>query len=258
MEDTSAEHLFAEYMAIIHRLRKECPWDRKQTHESLRGPLIEEVYEVADAITELKSDQLRNELGDLLLHIALQTEIADEENTFTMADVLRHSKEKMIRRHPHIFGNVEADDEHTVRKNWEEIKRQEGKTSILDGVPTELPALIKAQRTQEKASVVGFDWSIKSDVWKKVQEELEEFKQAELSNNKNLVEHEFGDLLFALVNYSRFIGVNAEFALRGSIDKFGRRFQHIEEALKQRGKRPAESSLEEMDMLWEEAKKQID
>jgi MazG family protein len=257
MEAASAEHLFAEYMAIIHRLRKECPWDMKQTHESLRAPLIEEVYEVADAITELQSDQLRNELGDLLLHIALQTEIAAEENAFTMADVLRHSKEKMIRRHPHIFGDVEADDEHSVRRNWEEIKRQEGKTSILDGVPKELPALIKAQRTQEKASVVGFDWSMKSDVWNKVREELEELKEAELSSDKNLVEHEFGDLLFALVNYSRFIGVNAEFALRTSIDRFGRRFQYIEDVLKQRGKRPAESTLEEMDELWDEAKKQI-
>jgi MazG family protein len=257
MEDKATEQLFAEYLAIIHRLRKECPWDKKQTHESLRAPLIEEVYEVSEAITEKKSDHLRNELGDLLLHIVLQTEIATEEQAFTMADVLAHSKEKMIRRHPHIFGDADADDEHTVRKNWEEIKRQEGKTSILDGVPTELPALIKAQRTQEKASVVGFDWNNKADVWKKVEEEVEELKHAELSGNKDLVELEFGDLLFALVNYSRFLGTNAEFALRTSVDKFGRRFKFVEEALKRRGKRPAESTMEEMDALWDEAKRQV-
>ena len=257
MEDRSAEHLFSEYMAIIRRLRKECPWDRQQTHESLRSPLIEETYEVVEAITDNKPDHLRNELGDLFLHIALHTEIATEEKSFTMADVLLHSKDKMIRRHPHIFGEVQAGDEHTVRKNWEEIKRQEGKTSILDGVPAELPALIHAHRTQEKASVVGFDWKVKSDVWKKVEEELKELKHAEETGRKDLVEQEFGDLLFALVNYSRFLGTNAEFALRKAVNRFGRRFNFIEEALKLRGKSPAESTLEEMDLLWDEAKKQI-
>jgi MazG family protein len=257
MEEQSADRLFSEYMAIIRRLRKECPWDRKQTHESLRSPLIEETYEVIEAITDKNSDHLRNELGDLLLHIALQTEIATEENAFTMADVLAHSKDKMIRRHPHVFGDVEAEDEHAVKKNWEAIKRQEGKTSILDGVPDELPALIRAQRTQEKASVIGFDWKNKAEVWKKVEEEIEELKRAERSGTKDLVEQEFGDLLFALVNYSRFLSTNAEFALRKSVDKFGRRFQFIEESLNQRGKSPAESTLEEMDLLWNEAKKQI-
>jgi XTP/dITP diphosphohydrolase len=163
----------------------------------------------------------------------------------------------MIRRHPHVFGDVEANDEHEVRKNWEEIKRQEGKTSILDGVPAELPALIKAQRTQEKASVVGFDWKKKSDVWKKVEEELQELKQAELTGKSELVEQELGDILFALVNYSRFLNTNPEFALRKSVDRFGRRFHFIEEALKARGKSPNESNLEEMDALWEEAKKRI-
>lgn len=257
MEEKSPDRLFGEYLAIIRRLRKECPWDKKQTHESLRSPLIEETYEVVEAIADKKPDHLRNELGDLLLHIALQTEIAVEENAFTMADVLRHSIDKMIRRHPHVFGGGEASDEHEVKKNWEAIKRSEGKTSILDGVPQELPALIRAQRTQEKASVIGFDWKDKADVWNKVTEEIEELKHAELGGKHELVEQEFGDLLFALVNYSRFIGINSEFALRKSVNKFGSRFHFIEESLKQRGKTPAESTLEEMDVLWEEAKKQV-
>ncbi len=257
MEDKAVDHLFLEYLAIIRRLRKECPWDKRQTHESLRSPLLEETYEVMDAIAGKDPDHLRNELGDLLLHIALQTEIATEENTFTMTDVLEHAKEKMIRRHPHIFGGVEADDENEVRKNWEAIKRQEGKTSILDGVPEELPALIRAQRTQKKASVIGFDWKDKSEVWKKVEEEMEELKHAERTGKRDLVEQEFGDLLFALVNYSRFLNTNTEFALRKSVDKFGKRFQFIEDSLKQRGKSPAESTFIEMELLWDEAKKQI-
>ena len=257
MDTKSAESLFSEYLLIIQRLRKECPWDRKQTHESLRAPLLEETYEVIDAITQGKNDHLRNELGDLLLHIALQSEIATEEKAFTMADVIQYSIQKMIRRHPHIFGNAEAEDEHEVKKNWEAIKRQEGKTSILDGVPQELPALIRAQRTQEKASVIGFDWKKREDVWRKVMEEVEELNHAEESGNPDFVEQEFGDLLFALVNYSRFIGTNAEFALRKSVDRFGRRFHFIEQSLQERGKRPSESSLDEMDSLWEEAKKRV-
>jgi len=257
MESKSAERLFSEYLAVIKRLRRECPWDNRQTHESLQPHLLEETYEVLDAIAEKNPEHLRNELGDLLLHIALQTEIASEEKAFTMADVLAYSIEKMIRRHPHIFGDVEVDGEREVRKNWETIKRQEGKTSIVDGVPTELPALIKAQRVQEKAAAVGFDWRDKDDVWKKVTEELEELSAAEQEGRKEDIEREFGDVLFALVNYSRFLGVHAEFALRQSVDKFGRRFQFIEESLSQKGKSPAESTLEEMDLLWNEAKKRI-
>lgn len=257
MEEQSAERLFSEYLAVIRRLRRECPWDREQTHDSLRAPLVEETYEVIEAIGAKKPDHLRNELGDLLLHIALQTEIATEEHAFTMADVIDHSIQKMIRRHPHIFGGEEANDEHQVKKNWEAIKRQEGKTSILDGVPEELPALIRAQRTQEKASVIGFDWKHKSDVWQKVEEEIEELKDAETLGNQERIEQEFGDLLFALVNYSRFIGTNSEFALRHSVNRFGKRFQFIEDSLKQRGKRPADSTFEEMDLLWKEAKKHV-
>jgi tetrapyrrole methylase family protein/MazG family protein len=257
VREQSAETLFSEYMTIIHRLRRECPWDKEQTHESLRPHLIEETYEVVEAITQKDHDHLRNELGDLFLHIALQTAIAEEEGAFTIAEVLAHSRDKMIRRHPHIFGNTAVNHEEDVRKNWEAIKRQEGKTSILDGVPDELPALIRAQRTQEKASIVGFDWKERADVWKKVEEELGEMRQAEGTGGHEAVEREFGDLLFALVNYARFLGVNAEFALRTSVNKFGKRFQFIEEQLQQRGKTPAQSTLEEMDSLWDEAKKQI-
>jgi tetrapyrrole methylase family protein/MazG family protein len=255
LDEQTAETQFAEYMGIIRRLRKECPWDREQTHESLRTHLIEEAYEVVEAVTQDDRAHLRNELGDLFLHIALQSAIAEEEGSFTIADVLASSRDKMIRRHPHIFGDTKVNHEGDVRKNWEAIKRQEGKTSILDGVPDELPALIRAQRTQEKASIAGFDWKNKDDVWKKVEEELEELRHAEKNGNEDAVGEEFGDLLFALVNYSRFIGVTPEFVLRASVNKFGKRFKFIEEQLQRRGKTPAQSSLEEMDALWDEAKK---
>lgn len=257
MEQNALESLCAEYMSIIRRLRKECPWDREQTHESLRSPLLEEAYETAEAITDHNHEHIRNELGDLLLHIALQAVIAEEENSFTMSDVITHSMEKLIRRHPHVFGNKNVEGTVDVSKNWELIKRQEGKKSLSDGVPRELPALIRAQRIQGRASALGFDWSNTSDVWKKVSEEMEELSKAELSGNAEHIDQEFGDLLFALVNYSRFIGVNAEFSLRKSTEKFSRRFQYIEEQLRQRGKNPTQSSLEEMDLLWNEAKKTI-
>lgn len=255
MSEKSVETLVSEYLAIIHRLRKECPWDREQTHESLRSHLLEEAYEAVEAISSKNAGLLRNELGDILLHIVLQSEIAAEENAFTFSDVLSHSAEKMIRRHPHVFGSTTVGGTADVKKNWESIKRQEGKTSILDGVPSELPALIRAQRTQEKASIIGFDWKEKSDVWNKVEEELAELQRAEQSGGKESIEQEFGDLLFALVNYSRFLRVNPEFALRKSVDKFGKRFQFIEEELKRRGRNPSESTFEELDALWNEAKK---
>ncbi len=256
MEDRpSFEKLSGDYMELIRRLRRECPWDRDQTHESLRSPLLEEAYEAAEAITDRNLEHLRNELGDIMLHITLQAVIAEEERAFTMSDILTHSMQKLIRRHPHVFGDVVVDGQEQVKKNWETIKREEGKKSLGDGIPNDLPALIRAQRIQERASVVGFDWRLKTDVWKKVTEEIEELANAEQSGNPQTIEHEFGDLLFALVNYSRFIGVSAEFALRKSIDKFNRRFRFIEEQLAVRGKVPAESTLEEMDLLWNEAKK---
>ncbi len=244
-------------MTVIRRLRNECPWDKAQTHESLVSPLLEEAYETADAITHHSLEHLRNELGDLLLHIALQAVIAEEEKSFTISDVLVHSMEKLIRRHPHVFGQTAVDGADDVKKNWELIKRREGKTSLSDGVPKELPALIRAQRIQERASVLGFDWTKKTDVWKKVEEEIDELAKAESSGAQESIEHEFGDLLFALVNYSRFINVNAEFSLRNSIEKFNRRFQYIEEQLGRHGKDPTQSTFEEMDQLWNEAKKVI-
>ncbi len=257
MQDRSPEHLFSEYLGVIHRLRKECPWDREQTHESLRSPLIEETYEVVDAIDDKKPEHLRNELGDLLLHIALQSEIASEEQSFTFADVLTQAIDKMIRRHPHVFSDTKVKDQHEVRRNWESIKRKEGKESILDGIPHHLPALTKAQRIQSKASAVGFDWNKKEDVWKKVAEELEELKEAETSRDQTRIEHEFGDLLFSLVNYCRFLKVDPEFALRKSIQRFGIRFKYIEDTLRSRGTSPEQSTLEEMDLLWDEAKTKV-
>ena len=257
MEQKSFESLCAEYMAIIRRLRKECPWDRKQTHESLRAPFLEEAYEMVEAISERDSDHLRNELGDLVLHIALQAVIAEEEQAFTLSDVLEHSMEKLIRRHPHIFGDTVVGGADDVSKNWEIIKRREGKKSLMDGSPTELPALLQAQRIQERASVLGFDWTEKSEVWKKVMEEIAELERAEQAGDARSVENEFGDLLFALVNYSRFIGVSGEIALKASVVKFGKRFQYIEEQLQRRGRTPDQSSFAEMDSLWDEAKKSV-
>ncbi len=257
MPESSPKRLFSEYLGVIHRLRSECPWDKEQTHESLRSPLIEETYEVVEAIDEKHSEHLCNELGDLLLHIALQSEIAADEHSFTFADVLSHAIDKMIRRHPHVFGDKKVRTPHEVRKNWEALKRQEGKDSIVDGIPQHLPALSKAQRVQSKASAVGFDWSRKEDVWKKVTEELDELQEAEKSESKLRIEHEFGDLLFALVNYSRFLDLDPEFALRKSIGRFGNRFKYIEDALRKQGKSPEQSTLEEMDSLWNEAKKKV-
>ena len=254
MEQNQPASLFSEYLSIIRRLRKECPWDREQTQESLRSPLLEEAYETVEAITDRNPEHIRNELGDLMLHIALQAIIAEEENSFTISDVLSHSKEKLIRRHPHVFGNKNVEETADVTRNWELIKRQEGKKSLSDGIPKELPALIRAQRIQGRASALGFDWNNRLDVWKKVIEEMEELSRAEVSGNAEHVEQEFGDLVFALVNYSRFIGVDAESSLRKSTEKFGMRFQYIEEQLRKRGKNPTQSSLEEMDLLWNEAK----
>ncbi len=244
-------------MTVIRRLRKECPWDRDQTHQSLRTPLLEEAYETVEAISTGDMEHLRNELGDLVLHVALQAVIAEEEGAFTPSDVLEQSMEKLIRRHPHVFGDTVVSHTGDVVRNWEMIKRQEGKKSLTDGTPRDLPALLRAQRIQDRASVLGFDWTDKSDVWRKVTEEMSELSLAEQAGNAQEIEHEFGDLLFALVNYARFIDVSAEISLKRSVEKFGRRFQYIEDQLKLRGRTPAQSTLEEMDSLWNEAKKTI-
>lgn len=246
---------FEEFVKIVKRLRKDCPWDREQTHTSIRHSLIEETYEVIEAIDQNDADELKKELGDLLLHIVLHAVMAEEEKSFTFKDVINSISEKMIRRHPHVFGDIVVEDSHEVKRNWEHIKMTEGRNSVIDGVPKEMPALLRALRIQEKASKVGFDWKKKRDVWKKVDEEIKELASAERSNNDSHIEEEYGDLLFSLVNYSRFIGVNPEFALKGSIEKFTRRFHHIEKELRQRGKRIGTVSMKEMDEIWDAKKK---
>jgi len=247
---------FQEFIQVVRRLRKECPWDREQTHQSIRHSLIEETYEVIEAIDQNDFPELKRELGDLLLHIVLHAVMAEEQHSFTLDDVIDSISEKMIRRHPHIFSSTMVEDSQEVKRNWENIKLSEGRTSVIDGVPKEMPALLRALRIQEKASKVGFDWKKKRDVWKKVEEEIKELSHAERSKNEAHIEEEFGDLLFALVNYSRFIGVIPEFALHKSIKKFTKRFQHIEEELHRRGKRIGNVSLKEMDGIWD-AKKRL-
>lgn len=246
---------FTEFISIVRRLRRDCPWDRKQTHRSLRAGLMEEAYEVMEALDDNDLDSLRGELGDVLLHIALQTTIAEEESEFTLAEVLEAINTKLIRRHPHVFGTRKVRSAGEVKKNWDQIKMDEGRTSVLDGVPASMPALQRALKVQERAARVGFDWKKKSDVWNKIREETEELRRAIDRKRKSEREDEFGDLLFALVNYARFLDINPEQALRGTIDKFFRRFQYIERTMKRQGRDIHRSSLEEMDLLWNEAKK---
>jgi XTP/dITP diphosphohydrolase len=246
---------FKNFIKIVKRLRKECPWDREQTHQSIRHSLIEETYEVIEAIDQQDLIELKRELGDVLLHIVLHAVMAEEEQAFTLNDVIESISEKMTRRHPHVFGNTQVKNAHEVKKNWEHIKLKEGRTSVIDGVPKEMPALLRALRIQEKASKVGFDWKKKRDVWKKVAEEIKELSGAEQSKKQDRIEEEFGDVLFALVNYSRFIGVNPEFALNGSTNKFTKRFYHVEEELQRRGKHIGTVSMKEMDEIWDAKKK---
>lgn len=246
---------FSEYVEIVRRLRRECPWDREQTHQSIRHSLVEEAYEVVEAIDHNNWDELKKELGDLLLHVALHSVMAEEKKTFTMDEVLMASMEKLIRRHPHVFGDTEARGAAEVKQNWEKIKMSEGRRSLIEGIPKELPALLKAHRLQDKASKVGFDWRKKEDVWKKVEEEITEVKEAERRAEPERIEEELGDLLFALVNYARFLNVNPEIALRKANSKFSKRIRHIEEELRRQGKRMETSTLEEMDGLWDDFKK---
>jgi len=255
MANTMNEYSFEHLLDIMKRLRKECPWDREQTHDSIKGHTIEEVYEVVEAIDHKQYDELKSELGDLLLHIVFHAEIARGDGRFTIDDVLHGIIDKLVRRHPHIFGDVQVKDANDVKKNWEQIKMQEGRESVIDGIPDVLPALLKAHRMQEKASKVGFDWPHRDDVWKKVAEEIEELKLALDGNNQDEVESEFGDLLFALVNYARFVHVNPEDALRKAINKFSHRFRFIEKRLRDEGKDIVAVSLEEMDAIWEDAKR---
>lgn len=246
---------FTNFVEITKRLRKECPWDREQTHASIRHSLIEEAYEVVEAIDNNNLEELKKELGDLLLHVVFHANIAEEQNEFTLKDIIETISTKLVFRHPHVFGETKVVDAHEVKQNWEKLKMKEGRESLMEGVPKELPALLRAHRLQDKASKVGFDWEKKEDAWKKVDEEMRELHHAIESGKQEEVEAEFGDLLFALVNYSRFINVNPENALRQTVEKFITRFQYIEKRLKEMGKDIYSSSLEEMDKLWEEAKR---
>jgi tetrapyrrole methylase family protein / MazG family protein len=246
---------FEKITGIIKGLRKECPWDRKQTHRSLRKSLIEETYEVIEAIEKGDDNALKQELGDLLLNIIMHSVIAEEKKKFTIDDVISSVSEKMIRRHPHVFGKVSLKTPDEVKNNWEKIKLTEGKKSVIEGVPRKMPALLRSHRIQSKAARVGFDWTHKKQVWQKVAEEISELKSAERSNEQRSIEEEFGDLLFALVNYSRFIGVNPEFALHSAVGKFTRRFNQVEKEIIKRGKKIGEVSLKEMDGIWEENKR---
>lgn len=247
---------FSELMRIMDELREKCPWDKKQTIHSLRSMTIEETYELADAITMNDWRDIKEELGDLLLHIVFYTKIASEEGQFVMNDVLSGICKKLVDRHPHIYGDeqkrglqkVESADD--VKKNWEKLKLQEGKKSILSGLPASLPALVKAMRIQEKVKQVGFEWEHTHQVWNKIEEELSELKEAVASGYQDHIEEEFGDLLFSLVNYSRFIQVDAENALERTNKKFKHRFTQMEEAAALQGKSLQDMSLEEMDSLW--------
>lgn len=248
------EELFSRFVEITRRLRKECPWDREQTHASIRHSLIEEAYEVVETIDDKEYGELKKELGDLLLHVVFHSNIAEEQSEFTLDEVILGITEKLIRRHPHIFGDTKVSGAAEVKQNWEKLKMSEGRESLMDGVPKQLPALQRAHRLTEKASKVGFDWPKKEDAWNKVEEEVKELHAVIAEGNQDRIEEEFGDLLFSLVNYSRFIEVNPEIALRRTVDKFIFRFRYIEQRLKESGKDIHSSSLEEMDRLWDEAK----
>lgn len=246
---------FEDLVRIVRRLRSECPWDSEQTHQSIRHSLIEETYEVVEALDENNLDELKKELGDLLLHIVMHATIAEQAGEFALKDVVREISDKLVRRHPHIYGNVPARDAREVKHNWERLKMQEGRKSVLEGIPKGMPSLQRAMRVQERAAKVGFDWKTVEDVWAKVEEETQELKAALHENDPDRRNDEFGDFLFALVNYARVLHVNPENALRSTTEKFVRRFHFIEEQLKELGKTPENSSLEEMDGLWNEAKK---
>lgn len=248
---------FANLVQIMNELREQCPWDKKQTIHTLRSMTLEETYELADAIQENDWQNIKEELGDLLLHILFYSRIASEENKFTIEDVIDGIAKKLINRHPHIYGDVKVSDENDVKKNWEKIKQAEGKKSVLSGVPISMNALSKAICIQEKAKKVGFEWDNKEDVWKKVEEEVAELNEAVKSQNQKHIEEEFGDVLFSLLNYSRFINIDADIALEKVNKKFIARFKKMEEVASEQGKHLADMSLQEMDKIWNEIKKDI-
>lgn len=247
---------FERLVNIMDDLREKCPWDKKQTIQTLRQMTIEETYELADAITEEDWNGIKEELGDILLHVLFYARIAKEQNRFTLNDVLETICNKLIVRHPHIYGDVKVNDDEDVKKNWEKIKLKEGKTSVLSGVPVSLPAIVKATRIQEKAKQVGFEWKQKEDVWLKVEEEMQELQQAVKNNNPQETEEELGDVFFSLVNYARFLNTDAENALEKTNKKFINRFTKMEAAAKAEGRNLYDMSLEEMDAIWNIVKKE--
>ena len=246
---------FERLLKIMDELREQCPWDKKQTMDSLRYLTIEELYELSDAILDKDMQEIKKELGDILLHIVFYARIASESNDFDITDVINSVCDKLIYRHPHIYGDIKVSDEKEVKKNWEKLKLKEGKSSVLEGVPKSLPAIVKSFRIQEKVRGLGFDWDNKTQVWDKVLEELEELKVEVEKGDNNRIESEFGDLLFSLTNYSRFINVNPEDALERTNKRFIKRFQIMEKLIEEENLKLDEMNLQQMDVYWEKAKK---
>lgn len=246
---------FDRLLTIMDELREQCPWDKKQTMQTLRHLTIEETYELGDAILDNDLEEVKKELGDLMLHLVFYAKIGSETNDFDIADVLNTVCDKLIHRHPHIYGDVKVENEEDVKRNWENLKLKEGKKSVLEGVPKSLPALVKASRIQDKVAGVGFDWEQPEQVWEKVEEELSEFKEEVQNGNQDAMEAEFGDVLFSMVNYARFLKINPENALERTNKKFSKRFVYLEEKAKSLNKDLKDMTLTEMDVFWEEAKK---
>lgn len=245
---------FDRLLTIMDELREQCPWDKKQTMETLRPLTIEETYELGDAILNADLNEVKGELGDLLLHIVFYSKIGSETNDFDITDVINTICKKLIHRHPHVYGDVIIKNEIEVKHNWENLKLKEGKNSVLEGVPHSLPALVKASRIQEKVAGVGFDWKHTDQVWNKIEEEIKELKEEILNMNQNAIEDEFGDVLFSLINYARFLNVNPENALERTNKKFIKRFQYLEKKANQNQKSLSEMTLAEMGIYWDEAK----
>jgi len=251
---------FDRLLSIMNDLRENCPWDKKQTLESLRHLTIEETYELSDAILGNDMNEIKKELGDVMLHLVFYARIASETNDFTITDVLNSICDKLINRHPHIYSDTDVNNEDDVKRNWEQIKLKEGNKSVLGGVPASLPALVKASRIQEKARGIGFDWENKAQVWEKVEEEIKEFREEYNPEDDTVIdqdraEGEFGDLLFSLINYARFMNINPENALEKTNRKFIKRFQYLEEQARESGRQLQDMTLAEMDVYWNEAKK---
>jgi XTP/dITP diphosphohydrolase len=255
---TTSGEAFERLVNIMNDLREKCPWDKKQTIQTLRQMTLEETYELTDSITEENWKGIKEELGDLLLHIVFYSKIGTEQGQFSIEDVINGICEKLIMRHPHIYGDVQVNNDEDVKRNWEKLKMKEGKKSVLSGVPKTLPALVKAMRLQEKAKQVGFEWENKEQVWEKVKEEEAELQEVIVTGEQEKMEEEFGDLLFSLVNFARFLNIDAENALEVTNKKFIKRFTQMEEEAQATGKPLAEMTLEEMDAIWNQIKRQKD